>query len=61
MPSENGRNPSDVPIISADPGILVSAALGWNLDGLVEEIERQLEGLGVLVSPVGSNGDPGWR
>ncbi|MCE2464098.1 MAG: GTPase HflX [Dehalococcoidia bacterium] len=61
VPSENGRNPSDVPIISADPGILVSAALGWNLDGLVEEIERQLEELGVLTPPLGSSGDPGWR
>ena len=61
VPSENGGKSSDVPIISADPGILVSAALGWNLDGLVEEIERQLEGLGVLNLPVRSDGDPGWR
>ncbi len=48
VPSANGAKSSDMPTLSEDSGILVSAALGWNLDGLLDGIERQLHGLGVL-------------
>ncbi len=50
VPRDNGEHVDELPILSQHPGVLVSAALGWNLKDLLEETGQLLEKLGV-VSP----------
>ena len=40
--NENGRAALSLPTGGPNPSVFVSAAKGWNLDGLLEEIEAQL-------------------
>ena len=50
--SPNGALPPEISGAAATgPVVLVSALKGWNLDGLLEEIERQLLAQGVLPPP----------
>lgn len=56
-PSANGKVAEDLPLLSKNSGVLVSAALGWNLDTLLAEIERRLHELGAIGTPVGA----GWE
>ena len=56
-PSANGKVAEDLPLLSKSSGVLVSAALAWNLDTLLAEIERQLHELGAIGTPVGA----GWE
>ena len=47
--SPNGARPLEIPgVASTGPVVLVSALKAWNLDGLLEEIERQLLAQGAL-------------
>lgn len=50
-PSENGREEDgEFSVLPRYSSVLVSAALGWNLDGLLVEIEHRLGDLGLLKS-----------
>ena len=44
----NGKQGEELPTLSQYPSVLVSAALGWNLEGLLEEVEGRLQSLGAL-------------
>jgi GTP-binding protein HflX len=46
--SQNGQREAELPALSKYPSVLVSAALGWNLDMLLGEIESRLSDLGLL-------------
>jgi len=48
VPSEDGKRGGELPMLSRYSSVLVSAALGWNLDVLLEEIEARLQNLGAL-------------
>ena len=43
LPSEDGKRGPELATSAGPPSVLVSAALGWNLDALLEEIERRLQ------------------
>ena len=58
-PAADGRVAEDLPLLSESSGVLVSAALGWNLDTLLGEIERQLHELGAIGTPVGAGREGG--
>ena len=60
-PAVDGRVAEDLPLLSESSGVLVSAALGWNLDTLLGEIERQLHELGAIGTPVGAGWEGGRR
>ena len=60
-PAADGRVAEDLPLLSESSGVLVSAALGWNLDTLLGEIERQLHELGAIGTPVGAGWEGGRR
>ena len=47
VPRDNGKHADELPVLSRHPSVLVSAALGWNLDVLLEETGQILESLGV--------------
>ena len=47
VPRDNGKHADELPVLSRHPSVLVSAALGWNLDVLLEETGQVLESLGV--------------
>ena len=47
VPRDNGKHANELPVLSRHPSVLVSAALGWNLDVLLEETGQVLESLGV--------------
>ena len=49
-PSEDGKVAKDLPVFSGDSGVLVSAALGWNLDMLLQGIEDRLGAMGPLTA-----------
>ncbi len=51
VPRDNGEDRAGVVALTAEPGVLVSAALGWNLDELLQKIESRLSELGVLTAP----------
>ena len=51
-PSKNGERARELPGMSTESGVLVSAALGWNVEGLLEQVAVQLKELGLLVAPV---------
>ncbi len=55
MKSENGMAGEDLSLLSESPSVLVSAAMGWNLDALLEEIESGLQQAGVLSGPAWAN------
>ena len=46
--SQNGQREAELPVLSKYPSVLVSAALGWNLDMLLGEVESRLSDLGLL-------------
>ena len=46
--SQNDQREAELPALSKHPSVLVSAALGWNLDMLLGEIESRLSDLGLL-------------
>ena len=48
---QNGERGIEPPGLPAYPSVLVSAARGWNLDGLLEEIQDRLRHLGALRTP----------
>ncbi len=47
-PSENGHQDGEYSVLPRYSSVLVSAAKGWNLDGLLGEIGHRLRDLGVL-------------
>ena len=51
VPRDNGEDRAGVVALTAEPGVLVSAALGWNLAELLQKIESRLSELGVLTAP----------
>ena len=51
-PSGDGISRDELPVLSRYPSVLVSAALGWNLDGLLSEVESRLRDLPVENVPV---------
>ena len=51
VPRDGGQMRSELPSMSKYSSVLVSAALGWNLDGLLSEIESHLREVGALKSP----------
>ena len=50
--SDNTDPPEALPLLDRHPTVMISAALGWNTDRLLGEIEQQLSEQGVLVSPL---------
>ena len=56
LESQNGERGIEPPGLPAYPSVLVSAAQGWNLDGLLEEIQYRLRDLGVLRTPAATGG-----
>ena len=48
MRSGDGQRPRELRLLSQHSRVLVSAILGWNLDGLFGEIEERLEALGAF-------------
>ena len=57
VPSANGKRDEELPTMSKYPSVLVSAALGWNLDGLLDEVEGHLHKLEAQKAPVRIVGD----
>ena len=57
VPSNNGKEGEGLPVLPEYPNILVSAALGWNLDVLLQEVEARLPDLGTLTPPPGTSGE----
>ena len=55
--SPDGVDRAGLPSLPGEhPGVLVSGALGWNMDGLLQEIEARLKELGAVAPPVGTPG-----
>ena len=51
--SPNGLDRADMPSLPGQhPGVLVSGAKGWNMDGLLQEIEVRLKDLGAVAPPL---------
>ena len=50
-PHDRHQLRSDLGLLSQYDSVLVSAARGWNLDGLLAEIENTLDRIGLLKSP----------
>ena len=50
-PRDGHQLRSDLGLLSQYDSVLVSAARGWNLDGLLAEIENTLDRIGLLKSP----------
>ena len=57
VPLGDGKDAADLPLLPRFPSVLVSAALGWNLDELLEKIEVGLGRVGLLGSSVGAARD----
>ena len=50
VPSGDGKQSRELPVPSQNPSVLVSAARGWNLDRLLEQMDDELHKLGALGS-----------
>ena len=47
-PSQDGQRGVEMPVMSTYPSVLVSAALGWDLEALLKEVEMLLRKIEVL-------------
>ncbi len=52
----NGKGPEEMPTLSDQPSVMISASLGWNLERLLAEIEGRLKHLGLLTARTGASG-----
>ena len=50
VPRDDGKSQDDLGQLSDYPSVLVSAALGWNLDTLLEKIGQRLDEMGLVVA-----------
>ena len=50
VPRDDGKSQDDLGQLSDYPSVLVSAALGWNLDTLLEKIGQRLGEMGLVVA-----------